>query len=78
LGGAVDGTSTASVEASPGHEPGSLPWRGGLPGMASAAVQALRQLTATTSSRDPTRMVKEQGCGAERRRGHHRAAEGVE
>jgi hypothetical protein len=33
----------------------------GLPGMVSAAVQALRRLTATTSSRDPTLMVKEQG-----------------
>jgi hypothetical protein len=28
--------------------------RHGLPGVASAAVQALRRLTATTSSRDPT------------------------
>jgi hypothetical protein len=45
----------------PGREPGSLPQRLGLPGMASTAVQALRWLTATTSSRDPTRMVKEQG-----------------
>jgi hypothetical protein len=27
----------------------------------SAAMQALRRLTATTSSRNPTRMVKEQG-----------------
>ncbi len=45
----------------PGSEPGGLPWRHGLPGMASTAVQALKQLTATTSSRDPTRMVKERG-----------------
>ncbi len=43
----------------PGHEPGGLPRRHGLPGVASAAVQALRWLMATTSSRDPTMMVKE-------------------
>jgi hypothetical protein len=63
----------------PGHEPGGLQWRRGLPGVASAAVQALRRLTATTSSRDPTLMVKEQGpWGTEPRRGRRRAAEGVE
>ncbi len=33
--------------------------------MASAAVQALRQLTAMTSSRDPTWMVKEWGAMAQ-------------
>ncbi len=43
----------------PGCEPGSLPRRRRLPGMASAAVQALRRLTAMTSSRASTRMVKE-------------------
>jgi hypothetical protein len=32
-----------------------------LPGMASAAMQVLRCLTATTSSSEPTRMVKERG-----------------
>jgi hypothetical protein len=55
----------------PGRKPGGLRRRG------SAPVQALRRLTATTSSRDPTRMVKEQGCGAEPRGGRRRAAEGV-
>ncbi len=45
----------------PGREPGGLPRQRGLPGVASAAVQALRRLTATTSSRDPTLMVKEGG-----------------
>ncbi len=45
----------------PGREPGGLPRRRGLQGVASAAVQALRRLTATTSSRDLTRMVKEWG-----------------
>jgi hypothetical protein len=53
---------TRSVAAGPpGREPGGLPrWRG-LPGWASAAVQALRRLTAMTSSRDMTGMVKERG-----------------
>jgi hypothetical protein len=45
----------------PEREPGGLPWRRGLPGVASTAVQAFRRLTATTSSRDPTLMVKEWG-----------------
>ncbi len=45
----------------PGREPNGLPRGRGLPGVASAAVQALRRLTATTSSRDPTLMVKERG-----------------
>ncbi len=45
----------------PGREPGGLPRRRGLPGVAYAAMQALRRVTATTSSRDPTRMVKERG-----------------
>jgi hypothetical protein len=53
---------TRLVEAGPpGREPGGLPQPRGLPGVASAAVQALRWLTATTSFRDPTRMVKERG-----------------
>ncbi len=43
----------------PGGEPGGLPQRRGLPCSASGAVQALRQLMAMTSSRDPTWMVKE-------------------
>ncbi len=33
--------------------------------MASAAVQALRRLTAMTLSQDPTRMVKERGPAAQ-------------
>ncbi len=45
----------------PGCEPGGLPRRRGLPGVVSAAVQALRRLTAITSSREPTQMVKERG-----------------
>jgi hypothetical protein len=53
----------------PGREPGGLPRRRGLPGVASAAVQALRRLTATTSSRDPTLMVKERGAAAQDRVG---------
>jgi hypothetical protein len=44
----------------------------------SAAVQALRWLTATTLSRNPTQIVKGGGRGAEPRRGCCRAAEGVE
>jgi hypothetical protein len=42
----------------PGREPGGLPQRRELPGLASAAVQALRRLTAMTSFRDPTWIVK--------------------
>ncbi len=42
-------------------EAGGLLQRRGLPGVASAAVQALRRLTAMTSSWDPTRTVKERG-----------------
>jgi hypothetical protein len=53
----------------PGRKPGDLPWHRGLPGMAFAAVQALRWLTATTSSRDLTRMVKERGAAAHNRVG---------
>ncbi len=45
----------------PGRKPGSLPRRCWLPGSASAAVQALRQLTAMTLSQDLTWMVKERG-----------------
>jgi hypothetical protein len=45
----------------PGCEPSGLPRSRGLPGVASTAVQSLRQLTATTSSRDLTRIVKELG-----------------
>ncbi len=41
----------------PGHEPGGLPWQHRLPDVASVAGQALRRLTATTSSCDPTLMV---------------------
>jgi hypothetical protein len=44
----------------PGCEPGGLLQQRGLPGVVFAAVQALRRLTAMTSSRDSTRMVKEQ------------------
>jgi hypothetical protein len=62
----------------PGREPGSLPQQCGLPGMASAAMQALRQLTVTTSSCDPTLMVKEQGPRHRTAEGRRRAAEGVE
>jgi hypothetical protein len=60
----------------PGREPNGLPQRDGLPGMASAVVQALRRLMATTSSHDPTRMVEERA--AETHSGRRRAAEGVE
>jgi hypothetical protein len=66
-----------AVAELPGRKPGGLPWHGRLPSMVSAAMQALRRLTATTSSRKPTRMVKERGRSAEPRRGHHRAAERV-
>ncbi len=66
------------VARPPGREPCGLPWRRGLPGVESAAVQALRRLTATTSSQDRTLMVKEWGLCSEPRRGHRRAAEGVE
>jgi hypothetical protein len=66
------------VARPPGREPGSLLQQRGLPGVASAAVQALRQLTATISSFDPTLMVKSGGRGAGPRRGRRRAAEGVE
>jgi hypothetical protein len=45
----------------PGCEPGGLWRQRRLPGVESAAVQALMQLTAITSSRDPTQMVKERG-----------------
>jgi hypothetical protein len=41
--------------------PGGLSRHRGLPGEASASVQAYRQLTETTSSLDLTRMVKERG-----------------
>jgi hypothetical protein len=37
----------------PGRLPGGQPRRLGLPGVASAVVQAFRRLTATTSSLDP-------------------------
>jgi hypothetical protein len=53
---------TRLVAARPlGHKPEGLPGRCGLPGMASAAVQAFRWLTVTTLSRKPTLMVKERG-----------------
>jgi hypothetical protein len=42
------------------------------------AVQALKRLTATTLSHDPTLMVKSRGRDAGPRRGRRRAAEGVE
>jgi hypothetical protein len=53
-------TSLAAARP-PGHEPGGLPRQHGLPGVVSAAMQALRRLTVTTLSRDPTLMVKERG-----------------
>jgi hypothetical protein len=46
--------------------------------VASAAMQALRRLTATTSSRDPTLMVKEWEPRRRTAWGRRRAAEGVE
>ncbi len=49
----------------PGREPDGLPRQLRLPGVASIAVQALRQLTVTTLSRDPTLMVKERGAMAQ-------------
>jgi hypothetical protein len=45
----------------PGCEPGGLPRRRRLRGVVSAAMQALRRLTVTVSSRNPTLMVKERG-----------------
>jgi hypothetical protein len=51
-GGAND-IRLAVVEP-PGRLPGGQPRRHGLPGAASAAVQAFRRLTATISSRSPT------------------------
>jgi hypothetical protein len=50
----------------------------GLPGVASAAMQALRRLTATTLSRDPTLMVKKRGPRRRTPWGRRRVAEGVE
>ncbi len=38
----------------PGRKPGGMLWCHGLPGVASAPVQALRWLTAMTSSWDPS------------------------
>ncbi len=58
--GAENETCLVAVRL-PGCELGSLPWRRGLLGMVSAAVQALRRLTAITLSCDPSLMVKEQG-----------------
>jgi hypothetical protein len=49
------------VAGPPGREPGGLPRQCGLSGMAFAAMQALRWLSATTLSRDLTQMVKERG-----------------
>jgi hypothetical protein len=49
------------VARTPGREPSGMPQRHWLPGVGSSAVQALRRLTVTTLSRDPTLMVKEQG-----------------
>jgi hypothetical protein len=43
-GGSVNETHLVAA-GPPGCEPGGLPWRCGLPGVASAAVQALRRLT---------------------------------
>jgi hypothetical protein len=54
-------TRPAWLQRPPGREPAGLPRRLGLPGVASAAMQALRWLMAITSSRDPTLIVKEQG-----------------
>ncbi len=62
----------------PGRKPGGLPRRRGLPGVASTAVQALMLLMATTSSRNPTLMVKEQGPSEGPRRGRRRVAEGAD
>jgi hypothetical protein len=53
----------------PGRKFGGTPQQRRLPDMASAAVQALRQLMVTTSSQDPTRMVKETGATAQNRVG---------
>jgi hypothetical protein len=53
---------TCLVAARPsGREPGGLLHRRRLPGVVSAAVQALRRLTATTLSRNLSLMVKEWG-----------------
>jgi hypothetical protein len=43
------------------REPGSLLRQRGLSGVVSTAMQALRRLTVTTSSRNLTLMVKERG-----------------
>jgi hypothetical protein len=53
------GQAVADLAAALG--PGGLPWCRRLPGMASVYMQAFRRLTETTSSLDPTRMVKERG-----------------
>jgi hypothetical protein len=45
----------------PGRLPIGRPRHRRLPGVASASVQALRRLTETISSRNPTLMVKERG-----------------
>jgi hypothetical protein len=45
----------------PGRLPGGRPRRHGLPGVASASLQALRRLMETISCRDLTLMVKEWG-----------------
>ncbi len=54
------GQATAGVAGAP--EPGSLPRRGGLPGMVSTAVHAFKLLTVTILSRVLTQMVKERGA----------------
>jgi hypothetical protein len=49
-----------AVAEPPGCLPSGRPRRRRLPGVTSAAVQAFRRLTATISSRGPTRKVKDQ------------------
>jgi hypothetical protein len=55
----LPGWAAAGMSTAPG--PGSLPRHRGLPGVAFAAVQALRRLTAMISSRSLTWRVKAQG-----------------
>ncbi len=63
-GGETSGSANETRLAAagpPGHLPSSRLRCRGLPGVASASVQALKRLTETISTHDPTMMVKERG-----------------
>ncbi len=66
------GQTVAGLAAPPG--PGGLLRHHGLPDVASASMQALRWLTETTSSLDPTQMMKEQGPQHRTEWGHRKGA----